>query len=87
MVRAVQTDLSRGDTTHALDRLVAVHKLDLAADVLATEGVRLVMEGQGPAIAAFVTATGRGGSAPGCLVLRRSRALGRRTMSSLRCDG
>ena len=54
VVRAVQIDLSRGDTTHAFDRLVAVHELDLAADVLATEGVRLVMEGQGPAIAAFV---------------------------------
>ena len=54
MARAVRLDLSRGDTTRAFDRLVAVHEPDLAAEVLATEGVRLVMGGQGPRIAAFV---------------------------------
>ncbi len=54
VARAVRLDLSRGDTTRAFDRLVAVHEPDLAAEVLATEGVRLVMGGQGPRIAAFV---------------------------------
>ncbi len=54
VARAVRLDLSRGDTTRAFDRLVAVHEPDLAAEVLATEGLRLVMGGQGPRIAAFV---------------------------------
>ena len=52
--RAVHLDLARGDAERAFDRLVAVGESDLAADVLAAEGLRMVLGGQGPAIAAFV---------------------------------
>lgn len=52
--RAVRLDLARGDGARAFDRLVAVHEVEQAAELLADEGVTMVMRGEGPAIAAFV---------------------------------
>lgn len=56
IVRAVRLDLASGDGAHAFDRLVGVHAIEEAAEVLATQGVTLVMCGDGEAIATFVRA-------------------------------
>lgn len=56
VVRAVGLDIERGETTRAFDRLVAVHEHGRAADLLAAEGVTMVMRGQGDAVARFVRA-------------------------------
>lgn len=52
--RAVCLDIARGDGSRAFDRLVAVHEVEQAAELLAAEGVTMVMRNEGPAIAAFV---------------------------------
>jgi ATP/maltotriose-dependent transcriptional regulator MalT len=53
VVRAVRLDIARGDTSRAFDRLVTMQEPGIAAEVLAGEGVGMVMSGQGPGIAAF----------------------------------
>ncbi|WP_304650812.1 LuxR C-terminal-related transcriptional regulator [Brachybacterium sp. YJGR34] len=49
--RAVALDLSHGDGSRAVDRLVSVQEIDRAADLLATEGVTLVLRGEGRTVA------------------------------------
>jgi ATP/maltotriose-dependent transcriptional regulator MalT len=56
VVRAVGLDIERGETGQAFERLVAVNEPDRAADLLAAEGVTMVMRGQGAEIAQFVRA-------------------------------
>lgn len=56
VARAVALDVERGETAHAFDRLVAINEPGRAADLLAGEGVSMVMRGQGAAVAAFVRA-------------------------------
>ena len=56
VARAVALDVERGETAHAFDRLVAINEPGRAADLLAREGVSMVMRGQGAAVAAFVRA-------------------------------
>jgi DNA-binding CsgD family transcriptional regulator len=55
VVRAVRLDLARGETTHAFARLVAVNEPDEAAQVLAEQGVAMVMAGRGSMISDFVS--------------------------------
>ncbi|HCB02893.1 MAG TPA: hypothetical protein DEQ43_01275 [Nocardioides bacterium] len=43
VIRAVRLDLARGDVNEAFGRLVGVNALEEAADLLAREGVRLVL--------------------------------------------
>ncbi|WP_244928091.1 LuxR C-terminal-related transcriptional regulator [Nocardioides sp. W7] len=56
VARAVNLDIERGETSRAFDRLVAINEPGRAADLLAGEGITMVMRGQGVAIAGFVRA-------------------------------
>ena len=53
VARAVRLDLSAGDSRLAFHRLLAVGEPDLAADVLALEGLRMVLGDQGASVASF----------------------------------
>ena len=55
VVRAVRLDLARGDTAHAFARLVAVNEPVEAAQVLADQGVAMVLAGRGSTISDFVS--------------------------------
>ncbi|WP_235734541.1 helix-turn-helix transcriptional regulator [Nocardioides alcanivorans] len=54
VARAVRIDIARGDGARAFERLVAVNEAEQAAELLAVEGVAMVMRGEGPQIATFV---------------------------------
>lgn len=53
VARAVELDVARGATGLAFERLVGVHELELAAGMLAGEGLTLLMRGQGSLVARF----------------------------------
>ncbi len=55
VVRAVRLDLTRGDRSRAVARLVAVNALDEAATVLAAEGLSLATQGLGATIWDFAS--------------------------------
>lgn len=53
VVRAVRLDLNRGDVVAAFSRLVAIKELELAADLLATDGFTVWCRGHGDEIRRF----------------------------------
>ncbi|WP_162801494.1 LuxR C-terminal-related transcriptional regulator [Brachybacterium saurashtrense] len=52
--RAVALDVSHGDGGRAFERLVAVNEIGRATELLGNEGLRMVMRGEGHAVADFV---------------------------------
>lgn len=58
ILRATRLDLSRGRTTVALRRFVALGRLEEAAEVLAEQGPRLLAHGPDEQVAAFVRQAG-----------------------------